>query len=70
MNKNLKKAIRIFSGVCLILGGTAGLFLPIIQGIAMIVVGILLINPRLGKKLIKPFRRIYYKIKQKLIAKK
>ena len=58
MNKDLKKIIRITSGVLLILGGIAGLFLPIIQGIALIIAGILLVHPPLGKKLIKQAEKI------------
>lgn len=70
MDKDIKKIIRITSGVLLILGGIAGLFLPVIQGTAMIIGGILLVHPPLGKKLIKPFKKVYHKVKQKWIGKK
>jgi len=34
------KSVRIFLGVCLILLGIIGLFLPILQGILFIVLGV------------------------------
>ena len=64
MNRNIKKIIRICSGILLIIGGIIGLFLPVIQGIVMILLGILLIHPPLRKKFIKPFKKIYHKIKK------
>jgi uncharacterized membrane protein YbaN (DUF454 family) len=64
MDKNTKKIIRIILGILLILGGIAGLFLPVIQGTAMIIAGIFLICPSLGKKIIRPFKKLYHKTKR------
>lgn len=64
MNKKIKKIIRITSGILLILAGIAGLFLPILQGIAMIIAGILLVHPILGKKIIKKIGGFYHRIRR------
>lgn len=64
MNKKIKKIIRITSGILLILAGIVGLFLPILQGIAMIIAGILLVHPILGKKIIKKIEKFYHRIRR------
>ena len=63
MKKKIKKFIRITSGILLIIVGIAGLFLPVLQGVAMIVIGISLVNPILGKKIIKKIKKFYHRIR-------
>lgn len=63
MKKKIKKFIRITSGILLILVGIAGLFLPILQGVAMIIFGISLVHPILYKKIIKKFKGVYHRIR-------
>ncbi|MEK6840641.1 MAG: hypothetical protein AABX79_01680 [Nanoarchaeota archaeon] len=63
MKKKIKKFIRITSGTLLILAGIMGLFLPILQGIAMIIVGISLVRPVLGKEIIKKIKKFYHRIR-------
>jgi len=65
MKKRIKKFIRITSGILLILVGIVGLVLPILQGTVMIVVGISLVHPILGKKIIKKIKKLYHRIKRK-----
>ncbi len=45
--------MRFILGLILIVVGVIGLFLPILQGVAMILVGIMLAFPESGKKIIK-----------------
>ena len=63
MKKRIKKFIRKTFGILLILVGIAGLFLPVLQGIVMIVVGISLVHPVLGKKIIKKIKKFYHRIR-------
>lgn len=51
MKQKIKKSFRTCCGVLLIIGGIIGLFLPLLQGIGMIIAGIFLISPEKGKKL-------------------
>lgn len=44
MIKKIKRVIRIAAGVLLILLGIAGLFLPLLQGVLLIIVGLLLLE--------------------------
>ena len=53
MNNLIKKTL----GILLILIGIVGLFLPILQGVVLILLGINLFNPQLYKKIIKKFKR-------------
>ena len=41
--KHVWRWVRIVAGFALLLGGIAGLFLPFLQGIAMIVAGLILL---------------------------
>ncbi len=41
----VRRLVRIISGFALILVGIVGLFLPVLQGIAMIIAGLLLLAP-------------------------
>ena len=54
-----RRVIRIALGVLLILLGTAGLFLPFLQGIALIAAGILVLAPnsRASQWIRRTFRR-------------
>ena len=63
MKKKIKKYIKITFGTLLILVGIAGLFLPVLPGIAMIFVGISLAHPVLGKKIIKKIKKFYHRIR-------
>ena len=59
MNKELKKIIRVTSGVLILLLGIIGLFLPVLQGVAMIILGIHLIYPDKAKKIIRKGRKMF-----------
>ena len=63
MKKKIKKYIKITFGTLLILVGIAGLFLPVLPGIAMIFVGISLAHTVLGKKIIKKIKKFYHRIR-------
>lgn len=45
MNTVLKKTFRIATGILFLVLGIAGLFLPILQGILFIIVGLVLLAP-------------------------
>ena len=64
MNKKIKKIIRITSGILLVLVGIAGLILPFLQGILLIILGVSLVNPALGKKIIKKIKKFYHRIRR------
>lgn len=51
MKKHLLRTIRIVGGTLLILLGIIGLFVPIMQGILLILAGIVVIHPENGRKL-------------------
>ncbi len=63
MKKKIKKFIRITFGMLLIIVGIAGLFLPILQGVAMIIFGISLVRPVLYRKIIKKLKKFYHRIR-------
>jgi len=54
INKTIKKVL----GILLILIGIVGLFLPFLQGIVLIILGISLVSPKLYRKIIKRFKRL------------
>jgi len=60
IKQKIKNSAKKAFGILLILIGIAGLFLPLIQGIFLIFLGILLLSPEKGKKLIE-----FYKQKRK-----
>ncbi len=53
MKKELKKIVRTSLGIIILLVGIAGLFLPFLQGIVMIVLGVHLIYPERGEIFVK-----------------
>lgn len=59
MKKELKKTARVILGVIILTIGIAGLFLPFLQGIIMIVLGIHFISPDKGKIIIKRVRKFF-----------
>ena len=63
MKKRIKKFIRTTFGILLILVGIAGLFMPVLPGIVMMGVGISLVNPVLGKKIMKRIKKFYHRIR-------
>jgi uncharacterized protein YqgC (DUF456 family) len=63
MKKMINKTIKKTLGVLLIIIGIAGLFLPILQGVAMIIFGISLVHPILYKKIIKKLKKFYHRIR-------
>lgn len=65
MRKETKRIIRIISGYILIIFGIIGLFLPFLQGIALIFAGIMLISPSHGKKIIAWVKMKWQKLKKK-----
>lgn len=44
MEKNMKLLLRKILGIVLIIGGILGLFLPFLQGVVMILVGLALLG--------------------------
>lgn len=65
MKKETKRVLRIISGYILIAFGIIGLFLPFLQGIALIFAGILLISPSHGKKIIDWMKIKWQKFRKK-----
>lgn len=63
MIKRIKKIIRITIGVILIMLGIAGLFLPFLQGILLILAGIYLVEYR-------PLNRFFKSLMKKWRARK
>ena len=61
MKKEIKKIIRITIGIILIIVGVFGLFLPLLQGIALIIAGLYLLHykplTKFVKKQIKKFKK-------------
>lgn len=51
MKKHFLRTIRIAGGTLLILLGIIGLFVPILQGVLLIIAGVIVIHPENGNKL-------------------
>lgn len=66
MPQFLIKPLRIGAGVLLIIVGIAGLFLPIIQGVACIIAGAYLVHPEWSKPLHRFFVHQITKIKTRM----
>ena len=58
MIKRIKRLIRVIAGILLIILGIAGLFLPFLQGILLIVAGLLILE-------YPPITRLVHKLKEK-----
>jgi uncharacterized protein YqgC (DUF456 family) len=56
MKKHIKKIIKRTIGITLICFGILGLFLPILQGILLIIAGLLIIDSQRFKKQIGQFK--------------
>ncbi|MBN2094349.1 MAG: hypothetical protein JW740_03230, partial [Candidatus Zambryskibacteria bacterium] len=54
--QKIKKYTRIGFGVVLIILGIGGLFLPILQGILLIILGIFIVSPQKGREIIRKFK--------------
>jgi uncharacterized membrane protein YbaN (DUF454 family) len=48
-HKGLRRIATVVLGLILILGGIVGLFLPVVPGVFLIVVGGLMLNPRCAR---------------------
>ncbi len=59
MEAELKRVIRIILGVVILIAGIAGLFLPFLQGIIMIILGIHLISPEKGKIIVEKGKKLF-----------
>ena len=64
MNIFLKKYLKKILGIILILGGIAGLFLPGLQGIAMILAGSALLGSKLAAKIFRKLKK-FIKLKKR-----
>ena len=53
--------IRIFFGVVMVLAGFFGLFLPFLQGLAMIILGVYLIAPEKGRRIVSRGKELFNK---------
>ena len=68
----MKRIIRYVSGITLLVLGVAGLFVPILQGILMIIAGLLILAPesKLIQKMIGKLRERYPDLYEKAMRKK
>lgn len=62
MKEHLKKVLRIVVGGLFIIVGIIGLFLPFIQGILLILIGLAIIE---GKPIVKTLKEVWESIKKK-----
>jgi len=63
LKNNVLNGLKKVLGVMLIIGGILGLFLPFLQGVAMILVGVALISDRASQRIQRWFVKIksYFK---------
>ena len=62
IKNNVLEITKKILGIILIVGGILGLFLPFFQGIAMIILGMILLgNKHLSTKIRKLKKHIYFK---------
>ena len=68
----MKRIIRYISGITLLVLGVIGLFVPILQGILMIIAGLLILAPesKLIQKMIEKLRKKYPDLYEKAMRKK
>jgi len=68
----MKRIIRYVSGITLLVLGVIGLFVPILQGILMIIAGLLIFAPesKLIQKMIEKLRKKYPDLYEKAMRKK
>jgi len=68
----MKRIIRYISGITLLVLGVIGLFLPVLQGILMIIVGLLILAPesKLIQKMLGKLREKYPELYEKAMGKK
>ena len=68
----MKRIIRYVSGITLLVLGVIGLFVPILQGILMIIAGLLILAPesKLIQKMIEKLRKKYPDLYEKAMRKK
>jgi len=53
----LKNSVRAFLGVCCLVIGVVGLFLPFLQGIALIMLGLVLLGNKTMMKKFEAFKQ-------------
>lgn len=63
MKKHLILTLRVIGGTLLILLGIIGLFVPIMQGLLLILAGIVVIHPENGRKLKEKLKEYVAKLK-------
>lgn len=60
----IKRTAQIILGSIIILIGIAGLFLPFLQGILLIIIGINIISPYHGQRILKHIKNVWDKTKK------
>ena len=60
----IRCTLRFIAGLFLIVFGIIGLFLPVLQGIVMIIAGIMLISHERGKEIVKRLKLFLKKCKR------
>jgi len=60
MGKDTKRFVRILFGVIVLLVGVVGLFLPVLQDVVIIVLGLHLICPSKAAMILKRGRSLFY----------
>lgn len=58
----IKRSFQITLGIIVISLGIAGLFLPFLQGILLIILGINILSPYHGQKLLHKIKELWFKI--------
>lgn len=56
MYRSLLSILRMAAGITLFLLGVIGLFIPVLQGIILILIAIPIISPEHGKKMLAKFK--------------
>lgn len=65
VKKSIRRWAELIGGVFLILLGIVGLVLPFLQGILFIALGITLISPTHGKRLIAYFKKKWHHLRER-----
>ncbi|QQS59133.1 hypothetical protein IPN35_06140 [Candidatus Peregrinibacteria bacterium] len=66
MKKTIRRWVEIIGGTFLILLGIVGLVLPFLQGILFIVLGVTLISPAHGKRLLAYVKKKWHDFREKI----
>ena len=68
----MKRIVRLILGITLLVLGVIGLFVPILQGVLMIIAGLLILGPesKLVKKLLGKLKQKYPDLYEKAVRKR